>query len=204
MELATATTLTFIGPVFITLLSIVLLKHKVGIWRWVAVMAGFLGVLLIMRPGSEIFTPFALLPICAAFGYSLAVVSVRLLDDAIPTATINLYALIGALVGSTIILLSTGNFVAIEKTGEWLWLIAMGTVGGFAVLCLITAYRLTRPGNLSPFEYIGIPFSFTLGWLFFDESPFDKLFPGVILIVAGGLLIAWRERKKKNPMVEPV
>ncbi len=204
MELATATTLTFIGPVFITLLSIVLLKHKVGVWRWVAVVCGFLGVLLIMRPGSEIFTPFALLPICAAFGYSLAVVSVRLLDDAIPTATINLYALIGALVGSTVILLSTGNFVAVEKTGEWLWLIAMGTVGGFAVLCLITAYRLTRPGNLSPFEYIGIPFSFTLGWLFFDESPFDKLFPGVILIVAGGLLIAWRERKKKNPMVEPV
>ena len=200
MELATATTLSFIGPVFITLLSIILLKHSVGIWRWLAVLFGFLGVLLIMHPGSQVFTPYALLPICAAFGYSLAVVSVRLLDDTIPTATINLYALGGALVGSTTILLSTGRYIAIETAGEWIWLIAMGTVGGFAVLSLITAYRLTSPSNLSPFEYFGIPFSFTLGWLFFNEAPFEKLFPGVILIVAGGLLIAWRERKKLDSL----
>ena len=200
MELATATTLTFIGPVFITLLSIVLLKHRVGIWRWLAVVVGFLGVLLIMRPGSEIFTAFALLPICASFGYSLSVVSVRLLDDAIPTATINLYASFGALIGTSIILLSTGGYIAIESVNDWIWLIAMGTVGGFAVLSLITAYRLTHPGSLSPFEFFGIPFSFTLGWLFFDETPFEKLFPGVILIIAGGLLIAWRERKKHDSL----
>ncbi|MEE8364353.1 MAG: DMT family transporter [Gammaproteobacteria bacterium] len=204
MELATATTLTFIGPVFITLLSIILLKHRVGIWRWLAVVLGFLGVLLIMRPGSDIFTLFALLPILAAFGYSLSVVSVRLLDDSIPTATINLYGSVGALVGSTIILLSTGGYIAIESVTDWFWLIAMGTVGGFAVLSLITAYRLTRPSSVSPFEYFGIPFSFALGWLFFDESPFETLFPGVVLVVAGGLLIAWRERKKKESLGMPV
>ncbi|MFV2031867.1 MAG: DMT family transporter [Gammaproteobacteria bacterium] len=198
MELATATTLTFIGPVFITLLSIIMLKHRVGVWRWVAVVAGFLGVLLIMRPGSEVFTPYALLPIGASFGYSLSVVSVRLLDDAIPTATIILYASVGALIGSGIILLFTGRYIAVESAYDWFWLIALGTVGGFAVLCLITAYRLTRPGSLSPFEFFGIPFSFALGWIFFDETPFDKLLPGVYLIVAGGMLIAWRERKKQG------
>ncbi len=204
MELAIATTLTFIGPVFITLLSIILLKHRVGIWRWLAVVLGFLGVLLIMRPGSAIFTLFALLPILAAFGYSLSVVSVRLLDDSIPTATINLYGSVGALVGSTIIFLSTWGYIAVESVTDWFWLIAMGTVGGFAVLSLITAYRLTRPSSLSPFEYFGIPFSFALGWLFFDESPFETLFPGVVLVVAGGLLIAWRERKKKESLGMPV
>ena len=160
-------------------------------------MTGFLGVLLIMRPGSEVFSPYAFLPILAAFGYSLAVVSVRLLDDAIPTPTLNLYALVGAITGSITIMLSTGGFVPITTAIDWFWLIAMGTVGGFAVLSLISAYRLTRPGNLSPFEYFGIPFSFTLGWIFFDEAPFEKLFPGVILIVIGGLIIAWRERKEQ-------
>ena len=200
MELATATTLTFIGPIFITLLSIILLHHRVGIWRWAAVLTGFTGVLLIVRPGNEVFTVYAILPIFASFGYSLSVVTVRLLDDRIPTATANLYASVGALTGSSLILLSTQGYSPIASGNDWLWLIGMGTVGGFAVFFLIHAYRLTQPGNLSPFEYFGIPFSFILGWLFFDEAPFGRLFPGVILVVAAGLLIAWRERRvKQNP-----
>ncbi|MCP4186849.1 MAG: DMT family transporter [Gammaproteobacteria bacterium] len=197
MELATATTLTFIGPIFITLLSIVILHHRVGIWRWLAVVTGFFGVMLIVRPGSEIFNIFAILPICASFGYSLAVVSVRLLDDIIPTATINLYASVGALIGSSLIWLFTGVYTPVNSTADWLWLVLMGMVGGFAVLCLIHAYRLTQPGNLSPFEYFGIPFSFILGWLFFEEAPFGRLFPGVVFVVCAGLIIAWRERRQR-------
>ena len=70
-------------------------------------------------------------------------------------------------------------------------------VGGFAVLAMISAYRLARPASLSPFEYFGIPFAFVLGWIFFNEAPFERLFPGVFLIVGGGLLIAWRERRRQ-------
>ncbi len=195
MELATATTLTFIGPIFITLLSMILLHHRVGIWRWVAVLIGFTGVLLIVQPGSEVFTVYAILPIFASFGYSLSVVSVRLLDNRIPTAIANLYASIGALTGSSLILIFTNGYSPVTSAIDWLWLIGMGTVGGFAVFCLIHSYRLTQPGNLSPFEYFGIPFSFILGWLFFNEAPFGRLFPGVILVVAAGLLITWRERR---------
>ncbi len=198
MELATATTLTFIGPIFITLLSVILLKHHVGVWRWIAVATGFIGVMLIVSPGNEIFTAYAILPIFAAFGYSLSVVSVRLLDNRISTAMLNLYASVGALVGSGLILLVIGGYTSVESTTDWLWLISMGMVGGFAVLFLVHAYRLTQPGNLSPFEYFGIPFSFVLGWMFFNEAPFDRLFPGVILVVAAGLLIAWRERRLQN------
>lgn len=198
MELATATTLTFIGPIFITLLSVLILHHQVGVWRWLAVFTGFAGVILIVRPGSDIFSLYAVLPLLASFGYSLSVVTVRLMDKSLPTAIINSYASIGALIGSSLILMIIGGYQPVRSLTDWLWLVAMGTVGGFAVLSLIHAYRLTRPGNLSPFEYFGIPFSFILGWLFFDEAPFGRLFPGVIFIVGAGLLIAWRERRPQQ------
>jgi len=198
MELATASTLTYISPVLITLLSIPILKHRVGLWRWLAVGCGFFGVLIIMAPGSEVFTLYSLLPIGAALGYSISTVCVKLMDDQVPTALINMYASAGALIGSLIIFFSTTVYHEVESNQDWLLLLTMGMVGGFAVLGLISAYRLTRPASLSPYEYFGIPFAFVLGWVFFDEAPFDKLIPGVFLIVAGGLIIAWRERKKSQ------
>ncbi|MCP4766984.1 MAG: DMT family transporter [Gammaproteobacteria bacterium] len=197
MALATASTLTYISPVLITMLSIPILKHSVGLWRWLAVFVGFIGVLMIMAPGSEVFTPYSLLPIGAAFGYSLSTVCVRLFDDHNPTALLNMYASAGALFGTLTILFATTGYQTVESLQDWGLLLSMGMVGGFAVLALINAYRLARPASLSPFEYFGIPFAFVLGWLFFDEAPFEQLIPGVFLIVAGGMLIAWRERKKK-------
>ncbi len=197
MELATASTLTFISPVLITMLSVPILKHHVGLWRWMAVLIGFMGVLMIMDPGSEVFTPYSLLPIGAALGYSLSTVCVRLFDEHVPTALINMYASVGALIGALAILSATTGYLGVESPRDWLLLVTMGLVGGFAVLALISAYRLARPASLSPYEYFGIPFAFILGWIFFDEAPFDKLLPGVFLIVMGGMLIAWRERKKR-------
>jgi drug/metabolite transporter (DMT)-like permease len=74
----------------------------------------------------------------------------------------------------------------------------MGMFGGTAVLCLVVAYRMTEPSNLAPFSYFGIPMALLLGWVFFDEAPLDDLFPGALLIVAGGLMIVWRERRLRN------
>ena len=198
MELATASTLTYISPVLITLLSIPILKHEVGLWRWLAVIVGFFGVVMIMGPGTEIFTPYSLLPIGAAFGYSLSTVCVRLFDEHNPTALINMYASAGALFGTLAIVFATTGYSEVESLEDWALLLGMGLVGGFAVLALINAYRLARPSSLSPYEYFGIPFAFILGWLFFDEAPFAKLFPGVLLIIAGGLLIAWREHRNRS------
>jgi drug/metabolite transporter (DMT)-like permease len=197
MELATAATLAYISPVLITILSVPILKHHVGLWRWTAVTVGFIGVLMIMGPGSDVFTLYSLLPIAASLGYSLSTVCVRLFDDHVPTALLNMYASVGALSGALLILFATTGYQGVDSAGDWLLLVTMGLVGGFAVLALISAYRLAKPASLSPYEYFGIPFAFILGWLFFDETPFEKLIPGVFLIVAGGMLIAWRERKKR-------
>lgn len=198
LEFATASTLVFAGPLFITTLSIPILGHKVTRWQWSAVIIGFLGIVMIVQPGGDIFNPWVLLPLAAAFGYGLAIILVRLIDDNIPSATISLYSSLGALVGSTILMLATSGFLEIETLEDGLWLMGAGLVGGMAVLVLIMAYRLTMPSKVSPFEYFGIPFSFTIGWFIFGEAPFEKLFPGALFIVAGGLLIVWRERKEKK------
>lgn len=194
MQLATATTLAFCGPLFLTLLSIPMLGHKVGVWRCLAVLVGFVGVVMVMQPGGDVFSLVAVLPIGAALFYALASLSSRLFDEAVPTALINIYSTLGALAAAILLTVVTGNWISMNTAADWLWFIAMGTVGGFAVLLLITAYRMAEPSLLSPFEYFGIPFSFVLGWYFFGEAPFDTLFPGVILIVGGGLLMIWRER----------
>ncbi len=198
MEFATVTTLAFAGPLFITALSIPILGHRVGLWCWLAVLIGFTGVVLVMQPNAESFTWLAILPLVAAFGYSCLSVSAKLFDESESTALINLYSNVGALAGSVVLVIVTGSFIAIESLQDWLWIVAMGVAGGLGVFCLISAYRLYEPSSLSPFEYFGIPFSFVLGWIFFAEAPFDRLIPGVFLIVGGGLVIVWREHSAKR------
>lgn len=196
MEFATASTLAFAGPLFITALSVPILKSKVGWMRWTAVVIGFFGIVMVMQPsGDEVFDTHALIPVIAALGYGLSSVLVRLFDESSPTALINLYTTMATLTCSSLLMFYLGGYQPIQSPTDWLWMLALGLVGGVAVFCLIVAYRLTQPSNLSPFEYFGIPFSFVIGLWFFNEAPVGKLFPGVILIIAGGLLIVWRERR---------
>ena len=198
LEFATATTIVFAGPLFITVLSIPLLGHQVGLWRWLAVLIGFTGVILVMGPTPESFTWYALLPLCAALGYASTSVTAQLFDGAVPTALINLYYNVGSLIGATALVIFTAGTIEIGSPEDWAWIAAMGVAGGLGAFCLISAYRLAEPSSLAPFEYFGIPFSFCLGWIFFAEAPLDRLIPGVFLIVGGGLLIIWREHVLKG------
>jgi drug/metabolite transporter (DMT)-like permease len=195
LAFATASTLVFTGPLFVTALSVPLLGERVGPWRWLAVGIGFSGVVVIMRPGGDAFTLYALLPVCAAFAYALTAVSVRLITEAVPSVVINLYSHVGALIGSTVLMLATSGYHPVASIEDWAWIVGLGMLGGIGVLCLIIAYRMTRPSNLAPFDYFGILFAFGLGWVFFGEAPFETLFPGVLLIVGGGGMIIWRERR---------
>jgi len=203
LEFATASTLAFAGPMFVTALSVLVLKDRVGMWRWGAVVIGFAGIVMIMRPGSDIFTIYAILPVGAAFCYASTSVIIKLFDSDVPSATINLYTSVSALFWSVVVVVGTDGYRVVDTAEDWMWLLAMGGVGGVAVLCLITAYRASQASNLAPFEYFGIPFSYAVGWFVFGEAPFERLFPGALLIAAGGLLIVWRQRVHSQKVVSP-
>ncbi|MCG8490094.1 MAG: DMT family transporter [Sneathiellales bacterium] len=197
LEFATAVAIVFAGPFFVTMLSIPILGHRVRIWRWLAVLIGFTGVLLVIQPTTDSFTWYALLPLCAALGFASTSVSSQLFDKTTPTALINLYANGTGVIGTFALVFFTTGFVPVLAFEDWLFIGMMGLAGGLASYCIISAYRLAEPSSLSPFEYFGIPFSFFLGWFFFGEAPLDQLLPGVFLIIGGGLLIIWREHYQK-------
>lgn len=201
MEFATASTITYANALFMTALAVPLLGEQVGWVRWSAVLIGFVGVVMVMQPGSETFTLLALLPLGAAVFYALVGVTARLVDNDVPSALVNLYSSLASLVGASCIALTFGGFTPIQSISDMGWIIAMGGFGGTAVLFLVISYRMTEQSNLAPFSYFGIPLAFVLGWLFFDEKPWDALFPGAFLIAAGGLLIVWRERRRRQPSV---
>ena len=198
LEFATASTLVFAGPLFLTALSIPLLKVSVGIYRWSAVIIGFIGIILIMGIGKDIFTRYALLPLGAAFGYALSSITVKLFPAEMPTAQIQMYTQVTTLFGAIILLVVTSSYTPVLSFSDAFYIFSMGIIGGVGVICLITAYRMTEPSLIASFEYFGIPFSIILGWIFFNELPISRLFPGVFLIIGAGTIIIWREKIKNN------
>lgn len=193
MAFATASTITYAGALFTTAFAIPILGERVGWMRWGAVIVGFVGVVFILQPGSDAFSFSSILPLAAAAFYALLTITAKLFDDEVPSALVNLYSSVISTVCAAIITLFIGGFTVFTSFEEVLWLVLMGGFGGSAVLLLVTSYRMTEQSNLAPFSYFGIPIAFLFGWAFFDETPWNTLFPGAALIILGGLLIVWRE-----------
>ena len=146
---------------------------------------------------ADLFTDDALLPLGAAFGYALAGGLGKLFPKEVHTAKIQLYAQMTTLIATIFIALITFSFSFIESITDLFLLAAMGISGGVGVILLISGYRITEPSLIASFEYFALPISFALGWIFFMEWPFDKLFPGILGIVLGGIIIAWREGRAR-------
>ncbi|MDH3474924.1 MAG: DMT family transporter, partial [Rhodospirillales bacterium] len=158
LELASATVIVYSGPLFITLLAIPWLGERVGPWRWAAVLLGFFGVVLVIGPGTEMFDWYGVLPVIAAFFYANSLVSTRRFDPGESHAAINLYAQVGAILGSTLLLLTTSTPALPagppgQVLGELGLALLLGGFGGFGVYLLTLAYRRTPASLLAPFEY---------------------------------------------------
>ena len=116
--------------------AVLLLGERVGLIRWVAVLIGFVGVVMVMGPGRETFTLASLLPLGAAALYALTGVTARLIDEEVPSALINLYSTGFAVVGSVVLALFLGGFSPVKSASDLAWIVAMGGFGGITLLLL--------------------------------------------------------------------
>ena len=198
LEFATAMTLTFSSPFFIVILSIILLSEKIGIYRWSAVIIGFVGVVMIMKPTSEIFSLYSIFPILTAIAWAFTVIILKFIQGNHSTAKIQLYTLIFNVIGGLLLFFVTTGHVEIKNFKDFILMTMTGVLGGTAAILFIFSYRLISASKIASFEYLGIPSSFILGWIFFNEAPWSQLFPGVIVIIFAGMIIIWRDNIKKK------
>ena len=190
LGLADATAIGFAAPLFITALSVPMLAERVGLHRWSAVLVGFAGVMIMLRPGSGTLQVAALLPLAAAFFYGVTMNLTRKLSRTDSTPAIAIY---GNLVG---LLLSLGLLPLgwVTPTGADLWVFAaMGLIGGGSTYLLTQAYRFATPSVIAPFDYIALVWAVALGWLVWHELPSLTTWTGVAVVIASGLYILHRE-----------
>lgn len=195
LELAEATALIFAMPVFVTAVSALVLRETVGWRRWSAVIVGFCGVLVVVRPGAGTFQPASLLPVATAFVYALLMLSARWVDRRESVWTMMLY-----LVGSGALLSAfVAPFFWVTPRPEDLWLffgIALfGTVG---ITLMTQAFRLAPAAVVAPFDYTALVWATLLGWLLWNEIPDSATYLGAAIIIASGIYIVWRERRAEN------
>ena len=198
LELATISALAQTNAMFVVIMAILMFRDRVGPWRIAALLIGFVGVLWVLRPGTETFTPLSLLPMVAAFCYGFSMVTVRYFPKEIPSALLYLYASAASAAAAFALAAFTNGFSPIQQGSDLVLIGLMSMAGGVAVLLLMFAYRIAVSAVLAPFGYLGILTALGFGWVFFGEAPIDTLFPGAFLIVGAGCLIIWRENMQRT------
>lgn len=196
LPLATATALGFTMPLFLTALSVLLLGERVGWRRWSAVVVGFCGVLIVVRPGAEagglpaFSVAFVLL---AALAWAMAMMSIRRMGEAGESgvAIVVWFACAGTLVGG---LASIPVWVA-PSAAQWAMLVGIGVVSAVAQLLMTEAYRRGETTLLAPFEYSAMLWTATLGIAIWAEWPDGWDLLGFCVLVGAGLFIWWRETR---------
>jgi drug/metabolite transporter (DMT)-like permease len=190
LPLAEAVALTLAGPIFLTALSVPMLGEKVGLRRWSAVFAGFIGILVMTRPGASVFDPAALFAIGGAVFYALAMISIRWLSATEPAATTVFYfTLFATVVGA----LSLPFQWQSPDIPGFLLLAGIGLIGGIAQMAMTQAFRLAPASIVAPFEYLALVFAVSLGYLFWSEVPDSYILAGSAIVVGSGLYILHRE-----------
>ena len=198
MPLGEAAAIQFLAPVLVTAFSGLLLGEHVGLRRWVAVLSGFIGVLLVARPGSGLFGWVALLPLASACFMATYYILTRIIRDKdSPDATTFYSTALGALVLS---LLLTFSWQTPEPL-HWLLMLSMGCCGAIGHFMLVKAFHSAEASVLSPFTYSHVLFAMLLGVLVFGDIPSLWTIGGVCLIVGSGLYIWYRESREHKQKI---
>ena len=214
MPIATMTVLFLVSPFFITLTSIYFFKSQVGYRRWISILIGFVGVVLICQPETGQFNFYYLIPIIVALSYAFSVIIVKKTADrdTLYQQMILTYLIMGLLSGITGLLFGDGRFdtaensevafivrswqfVDIESTFKLFTISVLGSVG---LLVLMGAYRVADPAVISPYEYSLLIWMILLGYLVWGDVPSFNIAIGMVLIVGAGIYMFYRERIKSE------
>ena len=218
LPLADAVAIFFVSPLLITVFSVVFLGEQVGPRRWVAVLVGFLGVLIVQRPGTEAFQLASLLPVLAATSYAGLHMMTRFIGKTESAATMTVYIQLTFIVVCLLfwLIAGDGRFADQENAslaflfrawvwpepGDWWLFLLIGFATGFGGFLISQAYRVAEAAVVAPFEYLALPIAIVAGYLIFGEVPDTLTFAGIALILGAGLFIIWREAVAEQDMVD--
>ncbi len=201
LMLADATSISFSRPLFMTLLAVLILGEVVAWRRWVATAIGFIGVIIVARPGDGVIEPAALIGLSAAFMFSIGLVLIRRLGSSEPpTRILFYYHGIG-----TILSLGPAIWVWKQPVGqEWVMLLMIGIFTTVAMICFVRGFVVGEVSVLGPMEYTRLVYAAILGYLVFAEIPVIWTWIGSAIIVASAIYIARSEAfGRKSKPAEP-
>lgn len=196
LPLAEAAAISFVGPVLVTVLSGPLLRERVSRRQWAAVVLGFIGVVVIIRPGGAVFSPTVLFPLATALLFALYQIATRKVAGRDhPVTTLFYTALVGAALTSLALPLGWQT-PTMPQVGLML---AIGALGGTGHFLLIRAVEHASPMALAPFVYTQLVWSTLLAWIAFREFPDGGSLAGMLVIIIAGLLaVNWRHMRRKT------
>jgi len=190
LPLSQAISLSYSAPIFVTIGAILLLGETVRIRRWVAVSAGFVGVLVVMRPWSSAFSAGMLVAVLAAALSAMASILNKQLTKLDPPNTVVLYTYLLWVPMSLLPALTQWQW---PQPTAWLWLIGTGIFGTFGQLLWVRALRIGEVSALQPISFTQLPVVVLFGWWLFDESPDRWTLLGAAIILIANAYIAHRE-----------
>ena len=195
ISLAKALTLAFIAPLIVTALSPIFLKEKVGFRRWTAVIVGFIGSLIVIRPGIIEFNFASVAALCTGVLYGFYLIVTRKLSTSdSPLLTLLLTGLVGAVIMS----LFAPTFWVWPTINQWSMMAAIGFFASLGHLFLILSLKFADASKLAPFSYFEIITNIIIGYYFFGDFPDVGTFIGLLIIVLSGVYIFYREQFRGN------
>ena len=191
ISMAKALTLAFVAPLVTTALSPFILREKVGIRRWSAVIVGFIGTLIVIRPGTIDFNLATIAALGTGFFYGIYLIITRKLHSSDnPLLTLLLTGVVGGVIGSFIV-----PVVWINPTiNQWLLLALMGVFACLGHLFLILSLKYADASKLAPFGYFEIVTNIILGYYFFSDFPTTWTWVGLTIIIFSGVYISFRDK----------
>ena len=195
LPLATVVSITFAAPIFTTIFSIFLLKEKVGLYRWLAVLVGFVGIIVITEPGFSSLNFYYIYPIIFCIGLSYVAIAIRKLSTTEPVWLISFFFSFSiAILG----LLSLFQGWVMPNFLDLFLLFMVGILGGLANLWLSQSYKYSEVSLVTPLKYLALVFAIIFGYFIWSEVPTLKTLMGALLVILSSFIIFRREMTLKN------